>query len=145
MTFDDVAMLLDECGETIDHIDLALDDEPLTLRSDARFLVCFKTTLGLDKTTFVELLTFLQTGKPDLDVTATRRQQGRASFEFGSEFTTRSRCLRLGLLVALERRKERFDFGDPLLLTFDVDFCLGDVPVECFEFSLNLTLLTLSS
>ena len=145
VTFYDKAMPLDECGKPIDYIDLTLDDKPLTLRSDASFFVCFKTTLGLVETTFIELLAFLQTSKSDLDVTAARRQQSRASFKIGPELSPRSRCFRLGLLVALERWEERLDVGDPLLLTFDVEFCLGDVSVECFEFSLDFTLLPLSS
>jgi hypothetical protein len=145
VTFYDEAMLLDECSKPIDHIDLTLDDKPLTLRSDASFFVCFKTTLGLVETTFIELLAFLQTSKLDLDVPAARRQQSRASFKIGPELSPRSRCFRLGLLVALERWEERLDVGDSLLLTFDVEFCLGDISVECFEFSLDFTLLTLSS
>ena len=145
VALDDMSVLLDECGEAIDDVDLSLDHQTLALRSGTCFLVGLETALGLGQPALVELLTFVQPCESDFDVAPARCQQGRPCFELGSELTTRSGSGRFGLLVALERREQRLDLGDPLTLAFDVGSSLGHVPVERLEFRVDLALLALGT
>ena len=117
----------------------------MALSRDTCVLVCLKAALSLGEAPLVELMTFLEPGVTNLNVFATRCEQGCSSFEFGTKFTAGACRFGLGLLVAFECREQRLNLADSSLLTRDVGLGVVNVLIERFQFGVDRSVLTLGT
>ncbi len=140
---DDVAMRRHPCGEAVDGADVPLDREPLPFRRDARLGVRRETAFGLVEPSLEELLAFVEPGVVNLEILSSRGERSRTSFEFGAQFPTSPSGVRLGLFIGLERRQQRVELADALLVAHDVGGDVVDRPFEVLQFRLDLTMLAL--
>ena len=130
------AALLDEVGvQHLDDLTVAGDEPRRAGRSrrcrarsstrcpsaaGPRLDVGRQPSLGLGETLLEQLLTLVQAGVADLEVLAARRQRRRPRLELGPQLAAGPRGIGLGLLVGLQRRQQRLEFGDPLSVAVDV-------------------------
>ena len=133
----------DDRGEPVDGGDVAFDHDALPLGGNPCLGVGGEPSFGLVETAFEQLSTLVQAGVADLEVLSTRRQRRGPRLEVRAEFAAGTRGVGLGLLVGLQCRQERFEFGDPLVVAFDVRREIGDRSVEVGHLGEHLAVLAL--
>ena len=140
---DHVTVRCDTLDEPVDRPDVTLDRHPAALRRDPRLGVGGEAALGLVEAPFEQLLALVQTGVAHLEVLATRRERCRTRLELGAQLAASTGGLGLGLLVGLERRQQRFELRDALLVADDVGGDVVDRAFEVLEFGFGLPVLPL--
>ncbi len=143
MGLDDRAMGVDHDAESIDHAHRPFDHDSLPLGGITRLGIGFEPAFGFGDPPFEDLAMLDQPGIADFEVLALRRERGRALLQLGSQLTTGTRRIGLGLLVGFEGREQRFEFTDALLLTLAVLGCLLDRAIERLQLGTDLSLLAL--
>ena len=136
------AVGVDQRGEPVDGDDRLLDLHAPLGGERAGFLVGLEPTLGLGDAVLEQALAFVEAGVTHFELAAARRQHGGTCLEFGTGLTTSLRRLGLGSFLGVERRQDRFEFGDARLLTVDERRELLDRAVEVLAFGGCLASLT---
>jgi hypothetical protein len=142
---DDVAVGGDDRGEPVDDGDVALDLYALALGGGTSVGVGGQPSLGLLETTFEQRPPFVEPGVADLEVLAARRQRRGARLVLGPQFTPGASRVGFGLLVGLERGKQRLELTDALVVAGDVRGEIGDRTLEVGQLRRRLTVLALGS
>ncbi len=140
---DHVTVRCDALDEAVDRSDVTLDRHPAAFRCDPRLGVGSEAAFGFVEASFQQLLSLVQTGVVHLEVLATRCERGRPSFELGAQLSAGSGGIGLGLLVGFERRQQRLEFRDALLVAHDVGGDVVDRPFEVLQLGFGLPVLPL--